>query len=371
MKRVGHATKTGFTIIEVTLYLALTGLIFVGIIAATRGNLARQRYVGSVNGVVNFLRSAYEELERPSIDSGRTACRFLLDEDGSIHTPLSNHLQVSNNPNEGLACIEYGVMITFTKADDATYIQSVPIVGPDVNDDKLLNSKVIVGGATYENLEAFREQLERSGFLPMQILAGYSGMNNIVWDVSEGDDNKKGNLSATPKEYIVENQASLGMAIGDSEGNNRFVFNFNGETSAIAKTGFALLIMKDPLSGKISYDSIVTGNTDFRLSNYDSTTGNEYGKYGLQKLISGSTPARKTIGLEPNKGIILSGLKAYYSDFRGEPDTFTPYLCIYPGNGSETSTVRAIRIEKDVQSSSAINLLNVEESKRLGVCDEN
>ena len=368
MKRVGHATKTGFTIIEVTLYLALTGLIFVGIIAATRGNLARQRYVGSVNGVVNFLRSAYEELERPSIDSGRTACRFLLDEDGSIHTPLSNHLQVSNNPNEGLACIEYGVMITFTKADDATYIQSVPIVGPDVNDDKLLNSKVIVGGATYENLEAFREQLERSGFLPMQILAGYSGINNIVWDVSEGDDNKKGNLSATPKEYIVENQASLGMVIGykDSSGNGIFEYSLNGEKSKIAKTGFALLIMKDPLSGKISYDSIITDNTDFRLSNYDSTTGNEYGKYGLQKLISGATPARKTIGLEQNKGIILSGLNALYEG----SVTFTPYLCIYPGNGSETSTVRAIRIEKDVQSSSAINLLNVEESKRLGVCDE-
>ena len=54
--------KSGFTIIEVTLVLAITGMLFVGIIAGSGLNIARQRYNDSVQNFAEFLRTVYSEV---------------------------------------------------------------------------------------------------------------------------------------------------------------------------------------------------------------------------------------------------------------------------------------------------------------------
>lgn len=54
--------KEGFTIVEMALFLAITGLLFVGIIAGTYGAIRRQRYNDSVQSFANLWRDIYSEV---------------------------------------------------------------------------------------------------------------------------------------------------------------------------------------------------------------------------------------------------------------------------------------------------------------------
>ena len=51
--------KLGFTLVEVTLFLALSSSIMLGIILATNASVARQRYSDSINDFSDFLRGLY------------------------------------------------------------------------------------------------------------------------------------------------------------------------------------------------------------------------------------------------------------------------------------------------------------------------
>ena len=57
--------KQGFTIIEVMLVLAITGLMLVGVIAGTYSSIATQRYNDSVRSFSEFLREIYAEVISP------------------------------------------------------------------------------------------------------------------------------------------------------------------------------------------------------------------------------------------------------------------------------------------------------------------
>lgn len=54
--------RSGFTLIEVSLFLAITGLLFVGIAIGTQNSIFQQRFNDSVQGFAEFLRSEYSEV---------------------------------------------------------------------------------------------------------------------------------------------------------------------------------------------------------------------------------------------------------------------------------------------------------------------
>ncbi len=63
MKQLKKLTKkSGFTLIEVTLFLALSSAMMLGIILATNLSVARQRYNDSVNNFADFLRGIYSKV---------------------------------------------------------------------------------------------------------------------------------------------------------------------------------------------------------------------------------------------------------------------------------------------------------------------
>lgn len=63
----------GFTLIEVALFLGLTGLLFVGIVAGTSNSIYQQRFTDSVQNYAEFLRSIYSEVSNPqSVGDGRS-----------------------------------------------------------------------------------------------------------------------------------------------------------------------------------------------------------------------------------------------------------------------------------------------------------
>ena len=63
----------GFTIIEVSLFLAITGLIFLGVTFGVQSSVFRQRFNDSVQSFAEFLRSIYAEtMNVQNAESGRS-----------------------------------------------------------------------------------------------------------------------------------------------------------------------------------------------------------------------------------------------------------------------------------------------------------
>lgn len=67
------STKKGFTVIEVMLFLAITGLMLIGVLGGTYRAIATQRYQDSVRSFSEFLRTLYGEVISPeSLGSGNS-----------------------------------------------------------------------------------------------------------------------------------------------------------------------------------------------------------------------------------------------------------------------------------------------------------
>lgn len=65
--------RKGFTLVEIALFLAITGLLFVGIIVGTNNSIFQQRFTDSVQNYAEFLRSIYSEVSNPqSVGNGRS-----------------------------------------------------------------------------------------------------------------------------------------------------------------------------------------------------------------------------------------------------------------------------------------------------------
>ena len=57
--------RYGFTLIEVSLFLGITALLFVGITVGTQNSINQQRYSDTVNSFADFLRNVYSEVSNP------------------------------------------------------------------------------------------------------------------------------------------------------------------------------------------------------------------------------------------------------------------------------------------------------------------
>lgn len=60
---------SGFTVIEVVLVLAITGLMFIMVILGTQGSIDNQRYSDSVYSFKDFLQNQYNEVLKTSLES--------------------------------------------------------------------------------------------------------------------------------------------------------------------------------------------------------------------------------------------------------------------------------------------------------------
>ena len=64
-KMQNQKPKKGFTIIEVTLVLAITGLMMIGVIGSTYISISRQRYNDSLRSFAEYMRGIYAEALSP------------------------------------------------------------------------------------------------------------------------------------------------------------------------------------------------------------------------------------------------------------------------------------------------------------------
>lgn len=124
--------KLGFTIVEVVLVLAITGLLLSGILAGASTNVTRQRYNDSVQNFAEFLRSTYSDVvnvQNPRTD--QTANRFCTVSNMSNQITSDGTTNYSGYPGR-TECALYGKLLVFGEDDkdnDTSLIYSYDIVG--------------------------------------------------------------------------------------------------------------------------------------------------------------------------------------------------------------------------------------------------
>ena len=57
--------RLGFTLIEVSLFLGITALLFVGVTIGTQNAISQQRHSDAINGFTDFIKNVYSEVSNP------------------------------------------------------------------------------------------------------------------------------------------------------------------------------------------------------------------------------------------------------------------------------------------------------------------
>ena len=126
--------RNGFTIIETMLFLAISGFLFVGILAGTGSSIANQRYNDSVEGVTNELRNQYSfamDTQVVTRDKSDGTCYGLIRSDiqgGDVAAYFNSVTTPSLIAGRGRTnCVVYGAVISL----NGSKIQSTSLIGRD------------------------------------------------------------------------------------------------------------------------------------------------------------------------------------------------------------------------------------------------
>ena len=118
---MGSKAKKGFTIIEISLFLAIAGLIVAGVIVSTQGVLSRRRYEDSVQDITSQLRNIFASALNTQITGNEK-----LWSDCGTETTTGGRMTGRGN------CVVYGVLAWgYNNDDGALILQSTKVIGLD------------------------------------------------------------------------------------------------------------------------------------------------------------------------------------------------------------------------------------------------
>ncbi len=142
MKR---ASVKGFTIIEVVLFLAITGGLFAALMVGVNSNLTQQRYRESVSSLYAFLQDQYNEVNNPRNEERNKA---LTCTDGAIVVD-----EVASGDARGASdkCVLLGKAITVESSGTVLKVSSV--IGTE-------RSSIDLSGDDIDALREYRPFLE-------------------------------------------------------------------------------------------------------------------------------------------------------------------------------------------------------------------
>ena len=128
---MGTKTETGFTIIETMLFLAVTGLLAMGILVGSGVAIGQQRYRDSVNSLKSYIQQQYSEVTNVVNDRAKT---WTCDTNGNVTTG-----DVTSSEARGTSdCMLLGRFITIDatgKALSASNVVGVRGTGAEATSD--------------------------------------------------------------------------------------------------------------------------------------------------------------------------------------------------------------------------------------------
>lgn len=186
--------RKGFTIIEVALFLAITGAIFVAVMVNTASTVARRRYSDTVNDAVEIIREAYSatinvENYRKKTDDASFWCSTTSAFNGGFHRDSdSTSAKIDNYPGR-TRCAIYGQLLVFDEpntndsSDTDSYIYRYTVIGRAVDNnieptgmDEVLNSLKTVAA----NVVTMK-QIDNSAVNCNAALAGNYTSHSLQW----------------------------------------------------------------------------------------------------------------------------------------------------------------------------------------------
>src|SRR5574344_166675 len=130
--------KKGFTLIEVALFLAISGCLITAVIGTASSNVQRRRYNDSVNDLVSYLRKAYSEAisvenVRETDDGNKTYYCSISSINLNTGSGISSNATSGTDNYPGRTnCVMYGKLVTFGELDAETGQPSTDIHMYDV-----------------------------------------------------------------------------------------------------------------------------------------------------------------------------------------------------------------------------------------------
>lgn len=301
---VSREKLKGFTIIEVMLFLALSGFLLVGILAGTGSSIANQRYKDAVQDAVDALRDAYSFVSDTQVqlrENGKGVCGGLTSE----QFDSSSVAQAYNSGRGRTQCVVYGAVVSI----NGDKIQTTTLIGEDYAD--AIKEPTNADLVTKTDLEILKTL--NANNLAVQCAKNAADCKIATVDVPSTTTLKWGTSFATPN---------------DSQGNH----------SKLQKT---LLIIRSPRSG-----SIRTFVKDGLIM--DGTEPVDYTNYSNDSGVSYSADILDRIG-------VYGSIKN--NDFKQEEVK----ICV-DNDGAETfaNHRRMIRIVKNAHSQTGIELVDMD-----------
>lgn len=296
--------RSGFTIIEIMLFIGISGFLLIGIMLGTGNSIANQRYNDAVEDAVNMLQNAFSFVADTELNERDTSegCDRLI--------KGNNHISIKNAElgRGRTSCAVYGAVITI----DKTTIQMSTIIGKDYYD-------VLHSPSHSDVSESDYNIITDPSSSDIDVLKALSA-NNVILQCDGS-----GNCKTVPAGSMSKRTLKW-SAIFKKPGNKD------------ADLQMTLLIYRSPSSGAIRTlvkDDVIRYN------------GNPV-DYTNADFISNKQP--KEIGV--------------YNTF-SKPNDFSQkdvFFCVASyGNESYTSHERIIRIMKNAHSQSGIFLENMDD----------
>lgn len=113
-------TETGFTLVEAMLFLAITGLLTVGILVGSGVAIGQQRYRDSVNSLKSFIQDQYNEVTNVTNNRGN---EWRCDANGAVTETNGTDAQARGTSN----CVLLGRYVTVN--DNGTILTGANVVG--------------------------------------------------------------------------------------------------------------------------------------------------------------------------------------------------------------------------------------------------
>lgn len=185
-----HYYRSGFTIIEVGFFLAITGLMLVGVMASVSIRVSTQRYNDAVQDAIEHVRRAYSEVINVENDRSNTAfnqyyCTATYQVDALIRNSTTEVINTTGTTHAGRSgCAIYGKLVTFGEQGNTTmhtYTVLGRLYSSDLEDAP--DTHTVLGALKYVKADAVaynRENVNQCYLAP----AGTSTSYTPIWDAT-------------------------------------------------------------------------------------------------------------------------------------------------------------------------------------------
>jgi len=157
-------TRVGFTIIEVMLFIAISGFLIVGLMVGTSATIARQRYNDSVQDLAEFIRREYSAVINPENDRRNPVDNAICAEGGNSVGGTDDDADGAYRGRSN--CLIYGRLIVFGESADGT-VSSYDVIGRELTDsERLSSSTTLIDALKLANINVLVRSNPSSPSLP-------------------------------------------------------------------------------------------------------------------------------------------------------------------------------------------------------------